>query len=212
MKLTLEQYGNGLRAMVTGKPVPYPLPRPASLAIGTVMQADVRQRFQTSTDPDGRAWKPLKHPRPQGGSKPLLNTGQLRNSIVPAIRPDGGAVGTNHVAARLHNNGGLIKPKKGKALAIPVTKEAARVGSPRRFKRGELFMIPSKGKSIGRLATRDGRGRVVTQFLLVKQVRIPARRFAGLSAQGRAAVGAIVGELAAKNWLVPMTGPTSRRA
>lgn len=205
MKLTIEQYGTVLRAVVTGKPVPTPLPREASLAIGSVMQADVRERFQTSTDPDGRPWRPLRRPRPQGGTKPLLNTGQLRNSIVPVVTADGGAVGTNHVAARLHNGGGTIRPKKGKALAIPLTREAVRAGSPRRFKRRLVLLAGKRQGGPAKLVEWKG-GKAVAHFLLVKKVVVPARRFAGLSARGRAAVGAVVGELAAKNWLLPLAG------
>lgn len=87
-------------------------------------------------------------------------------------------VGTNHPGAALLNFGGLIRAK-GKMLAIPLTKEAVRAGSPRRF-RGDL-----KFRAVGRrkflLGTEDKAGRFVGQFLLVDQVKVPAREFFGVS-------------------------------
>lgn len=80
--------------------------------------------------------------------------------------------------ARIHELGGTIRPKRSKYLAIPVTRTAARMSSPRqdptlvaiRTKRGGLQLVKRMGGS-GR------HGRIETQFRLVKSVRLPARPY-----------------------------------
>jgi phage gpG-like protein len=189
--------------------VPRPLPAIAAQAIGVAMAADVRRRFQTGTDPAGRPWTPLRYPRPRGGSKPLLDTGVLRNSITHRPEADGASVGTAIPYAPLMHFGGKVVPKRAKYLTIPLTKEAARAGSPRAMR--NLEFVPKKargGKVRGWLVEqkKTGRGKkktstTVFHWVCVTDVEVPARPFMGLSAQGLGAIDAIIAEMAMKNWL-----------
>ena len=76
--------------------------------------------------------------------------------------------------AHAHEYGATIKPKKGKYLAIPLTKEAQAAGSPTVFE--DLRFVPV---SDGRLLmVRDkGKGKSGAMFLLVKSVTLPERSF-----------------------------------
>ena len=91
----------------------------------------------------------------------------------------GGGAGSDVMAiAHAHEYGATIKPKKGKYLAIPLTKEAEEAGSPRAFnnlrfvnaKSGNLLMVRDKKK---------GRGKTESEalFLLVKSITLPERSF-----------------------------------
>lgn len=122
------------------------------------MIADVRDNFRNSADPDGTPWAALRHPRPRGGNRPLMDTGILRASVVTAgpahvevqtVRSI--EIGTAQMGARLMHEGGVVVPKKAKALAIPLTKEAVRAGGPRRFP-NTLTMLWRKGANSGVLA------------------------------------------------------------
>ena len=80
--------------------------------------------------------------------------------------------------AHAHEYGATIKPKKGKYLAIPLTKDAQAAGSPRAFsdlrfvnaKNGKLLMVRDKKK-------RGGKTESVAMYLLVKSVTLPERSF-----------------------------------
>lgn len=164
--------------------------------------ADTKLNFDSSAGPDGRPWAPLKLARPRGGNKPLRDTGLLLASITGGAhslnRVSGNTVivGTNRVGARLHQYGGTVTPKRGKFLAIPATKEAARVGSPRRFPRP---LAPVIGRRGGVLL--DKRNDTV-QFYLAKRVVVPARPFLGMGQRLRDKVAQIVRDYFA----APLTG------
>lgn len=153
--------------------------------------SDVKNRFYTGTAPDGTKWRPLKYPRPRGGDKPLMDTGRLLASITGTADATSVTVGTAHPGAALQNAGGVVRPKRAKHLAIPLTKEAARAGSPRRM----------KGTAKVPLFARKVNGKWVGHWLLVKQVTVPARPFAGVSKEGERAVAAVLADAAARRWL-----------
>lgn len=69
--------------------------------------------------------------------------------------------------ARIHDLGGVIRPKRVKFLTIPMTPSARRAGSPRRF-RSKLFYRP--------WGFVDKRGK--TQYVFKKQVQIFPRFYA----------------------------------
>ena len=91
----------------------------------------------------------------------------------------GGGAGSDVIAiAHAHEYGATIKPKKGKYLAIPLTKEAEEEGSPRAF--NNLRFVNAKGGNL--LMVRDkkkGRGKTESEawFLLVKSITLPERSF-----------------------------------
>lgn len=100
----------------------------------------------------------------------LFQEGHLRRSINK--RPVEGlsvTVGTNLVYARIHDQGGVIKPVKAKYLTIPL-------GNMKRAKKGAgLFFIKSK-KGNKLLVRKKGKG-IEPMFLLKDQVTIPKRPY-----------------------------------
>jgi phage virion morphogenesis protein len=172
---------------------PNKLQLPLKVISGMIL-SDVRNNFARSQGPDGRKWKPLAHGRPgQSGGLPLRDTGMLLASTNSRVVGQEIIVGSNHISAGVHQFGGTIKPKKAKLLAIPLTKEAKRAGSPRNFPRPLVAIIGKSGEGVlieapprrggsakGKKPAAKGKGKA--QFALVKQVIIPARPFLGFSA------------------------------
>lgn len=81
-----------------------------------------RERFETSTGPDGVPWKPSRRVLEHGG-KTLVLSGDLVNSMVENWGPDFAEVGPERsggagVYALIHQTGGTIRPKNGKALSF----------------------------------------------------------------------------------------------
>jgi hypothetical protein len=69
----------------------------------------------------------------------------------------------------LHLRGGTVRPKRGKFLAIPITDEAYKAGSPREGNMPGLFTVRFPKGNRMYLATKDG-----MQYRLVKSATIPA--------------------------------------
>lgn len=169
--------------------------------ISGIMRADAMERFQTQTSPKGKPWKMLKHPRPNGGSNILQSSGLLRReATAPAsFQIQGTSVvhTVKHPGAATHNFGAVITPKSAKFLAIPITKEAARAKSARHFPRplGCVIFPSGKGilyeKSKSRKKRRGKKNKGVpgkrgtVHYVLVKSVRIPQRKFMGISPKAK---------------------------
>jgi phage gpG-like protein len=155
--------------------------------IGT---ADIKRRFATGTAPDGTRWRPLRYNRPSGAGQPLRDTGRLMASIAGRVEPGRVVWFTARPGAALQNEGGTVVPRKGKFLAIPLTRQAQRAGSPRKM----------RGTPGAPLFARRVNGRLVGHFLLVKKAVVPARPFMGLSEAARAAIASAAAEAAARRW------------
>lgn len=84
-------------------------------AIGEALASGAQRRFQAQKAPDGQSWKQSERAAAEGGMT-LSDSGILRKSIDYAATPDKVMVGSNVVYARIHQLGGVIKPKNGKAL------------------------------------------------------------------------------------------------
>lgn len=137
------------------------------------------------------------------GQAPLSDKGFLKQTvggITPDILkpsetsynsafPDYGLFGSRLIQAALMNYGGVVKPKKAKNLAIPVTKEAKEYKSPMSFPR-TLFFVPMReilGTSgstgwLSEIIGKKNRGKHLKaelkhQYLLKRQVVIPPRKF-----------------------------------
>lgn len=145
---------------------------PALRVAGQMIVADVKQNFAGSHDPDGNAWRPLAHPRPSGGGKPLQDRGLLAASISAKAAGLTVTVGTNRPGASLHQAGGVVRATRAKFLTIPLTVAAQRAGTARRFP-APLHAVVSGAKGV----LLDDRGDA--QYALVKSVRVPARPFVG---------------------------------
>ncbi len=117
------------------------------------------------------------------GNKPLRDRGQLLSSITYRVEGQMVVVGTNHPAAEILHNGGVIRPVKSKALAIPAGPWV------RTLMRGTdlqprvmLEQLRSSGWSIWRqgnvvMGRKQGSKEPVPLFILRTSVTIPARPF-----------------------------------
>ncbi len=166
------------------------------LALDAKAKQQVAQTFSSATDPmTGAAWKPTSKftldLRPSGGGATMNASGGagLLGSIIgraPQVTSDSAAIGTNKIYGPPNQNGATIRPVKAKALAIPLTKEAARFKSPRLFPR-KLFVLGGHGPGSGVLAEALGgnrKGVVRAQYVFKQSVTIPQRRFLGVSRNG----------------------------
>jgi phage gpG-like protein len=150
-QVPISQLGSALRARL---PVTRPV-GPLVPFLASVCRDDTLRNFDTSSDPDGRPWAPLKGP---AGRRPLVNTGLLRASVGVAVTQSGGpqgpvsvTVGSNNPVAAVHQFGAVI--------SLP-----ARARGP-----GEKPWV---------FTGRDGR-RVFTKRIRASVALIPARRFLG---------------------------------
>lgn len=205
--VSIDQIGGAIKASIgpaaSLERGPLNVPDALGKRLAVRLTSDMKGHFDRGAGPDGVAWAPIK-PRPQGGDKPLLNTGKLRASITGQAEPHGASAGTNAIQANLMNAGGTIRPVRAKRLSIPLTREAVRAGSPLKFPR-ELFIMRTKnghlllvelpqktktGKAKKQkrnenetaLAAKFSTGNtMVPQYVLVNSVTIPARRFNGFT-------------------------------
>lgn len=138
---------------------------------------EVKERFQTSTGPDGKAWPPLGFPRPEGGSMVLLNHGVLRASYTSEHGYNFWRVGTNLEKARILHFGGTIVPVRAGALTIPLTREAIYAGSARAMK----GLVLRRGYLVESRTDEHGKPIEVRHWKLVRKVTIPARPQVGVS-------------------------------
>ena len=83
--------------------------------VGVVGVRDILKHFRESQGQAGKWQKSLR------GGKPLQKTGALQQSITEHIHSDDRVeVGTNIKYGRIHNFGGVIKPKTKKYLSFPI--------------------------------------------------------------------------------------------
>jgi phage virion morphogenesis protein len=87
--------------------------QPVMEEFGAGFVTAISRRFETESDPDGRKW--VKNRR---GGMVLTDTGILANSFSSRAGRDQVEVGTAVPYAAIHQTGGVIKPKNGKALAF----------------------------------------------------------------------------------------------
>jgi phage gpG-like protein len=168
--------------------------------IGTVMVTDVHTRFTTQTAPDGSAWAPLKFARPQGGAVPLNNTGILRASFTSRVEGNDVIVATTHPGAALQNFGGTVRAKNVKYLTIPLTKEAVRSGSARRFPR-PLRFVPLKGGNGLLVEGRGKDGKGTAHYFLTKETKHVPRTFMGLSKEAAGDIEQVLIDETLNGWL-----------
>lgn len=109
-------------------------------AIGLKMRENTDRRFNQGAAPDGTRWKESLRAKEKGGQT-LRDTGLLQNSIDFATDRNGltfGAFvgGSNIHYARIHQEGGVIKPKKAKYLAFTLANGE--------FRRVKQVVIPAR--------------------------------------------------------------------
>jgi phage gpG-like protein len=162
---------------------------------GAILQSETARVFRAQANPTNNAPWPRpstltlgSRPGGGGGGKALLDTGRLRNALVsrtPRYTKDSVAITTEGVIyAALHQFGGEIVPVNAKMLAVPLTRDARRAGSARRWwennKSAKPFVFTSgKGKKL--IATANKEGALEFHFVLLPKVTVPARPFLGIS-------------------------------
>jgi phage virion morphogenesis protein len=105
-----------------------------------------KKAFEKEKDPvAGDGWKPLKAPRPDGSTNPILNAGgQLKRSLTWEAFPDGSVIyGSNMVYARIHQQGG--QAGRGHKSLIPARPY---MGVPQDFDR-RILTDPAALKLLG---------------------------------------------------------------
>lgn len=156
--------------------------------------AGVQEGFQTHTSPDGKPFKPLKRSRPDGSSSPLQDKGLLQKSVKGEVTGLELVLKASHPGARVHQYGGIIVPRKAKYLSVPLTVEAKRYGSPRRFpKRRNLFVWTSR-KTGKKLLAESKNGTLTFHYVLVDSVYIPPRPYLGFSEKTLAKIERVVAD------------------
>lgn len=95
---------------------------PAMGDIAGHMADETRERFETQRSPLGVPWKPSRRVEEHGGETLTLH-GHLRNSIEEDYGSDYAAAGVlaggpASIYARIHQEGGEIRPKEKKALSF----------------------------------------------------------------------------------------------
>ncbi|UJX42973.1 phage virion morphogenesis protein [Desulfovibrio sp. JY] len=91
---------------------------PAMALIGRLLVGSIQENFELGHAPDGTRWKPSLRAKLQGGQT-LVDTGALMSGIVyeaSANRVEIGPSGPSLKYARIHQEGGEIRPKTAKAL------------------------------------------------------------------------------------------------
>ncbi len=92
--------------------------------IAEVLAEGAQKRFETQIGPDNVPWQKSRRAIEDGDNPPTLTlTGQLKRQIVPDYGRDFARAGVLKtggpgVYARIHQLGGTIKPKAGKALSF----------------------------------------------------------------------------------------------
>jgi len=83
--------------------------------IGAMLVTSTQDRFERETDPTGNPWPMSIRVQLEGG-RTLTDSGHLRNSLTHEADDEGVAVGTNVAYALIHQLGGVIRARAGKAL------------------------------------------------------------------------------------------------
>jgi hypothetical protein len=140
------------------------------------------------------SWPPLSGltTKAKKSSKPLMDYGDLRDAVSYVIvtpttffvgvpRSAGGKDRTPFVnIAAVHEYGATIKPRKVRALAIPVSRKASELAKQNRGVRNIPGLFRPKGTKV--LALSKGKGFEI-MFILRKQSVIPPRPFIRPTAQ-----------------------------
>lgn len=89
-------------------------------AIGEAVKTMSVESFEKGESPAGDAWKVSARAEADGGQT-LVDNAVLKNSLGVKVSGDEAEVGTNVIYAAIHQLGGAIEPKKGKALKFGST-------------------------------------------------------------------------------------------
>ncbi len=135
-------------------------------ALGMMLTRDIQRRIRRNEIT----------PSSKSTGTTLVRSTKLVNSIRHIVVGDKVVVGSNLVYARIHHEGGIIRPVNAKALAIPIAKIAA-TKNPRDFdntfiKKGIIFQKQEDGS-------------LLALYALKKSVTIPARPYMNIDPNAR---------------------------
>lgn len=114
--------------------------------------------------------------RNEEGNKRNWPRSNFWSSVVAAATHFDGATDTEAtvtIASRefLHKlEGGTIRAKSGRMLAIPLTAKAKEAGSPREWDKKDLFVLKSKEENRAYLARKKGKSDLELLYLLIASV------------------------------------------
>ena len=166
-----------------------------NLALATKRNASgLRDAIKRTLTTGLPSWPPLSGltTKAKKSSKPLMDYGDLRDAVsYKVVTPTTFFVGVARSAGRkdrtpfvsiaaVHEYGATIKPRKRRALAIPVSRKASELAKQNRGVRNIPKLFRPKGTSV--LALPKGKGFEI-MFILRKQSVIPPRPFVAPTAQ-----------------------------
>ena len=86
--------------------------------IGVTEEGEIKERFESKEDPDGRSWKDWSaRTKRKAGASILVQEGRLKESVGFEVTPEGVLFGSTLVYARIHQKGG--KAGRGNKVSIP---------------------------------------------------------------------------------------------
>jgi phage gpG-like protein len=147
--------------------------------IGVVLTRDIKARIRRGQIT----------PKSKESGTTLVKSAKLVNSITFATTANQVIVGTNLKYARILHEGGLIRPRNAKFLAIPLTPAAA-VRRPREWDNTYI----SKG-----IIYRKGLNTSEALYALKKQVTIPARPYLVIPEHTKATIEKLIVAYCSKN-------------
>jgi phage virion morphogenesis protein len=166
--------------------------------IGDLVVRSVQRGIRNQVSPDGTAYRPVN--RYGEGGKRLMDTNRLLRSITREVSGDRVMVGTNVEYAAMQHHGGVQRPRRAQALAIPLTRQVARAvaaaGGFRaafpdafvfRYSGGAFLVRKRQGETIpGTQRQRGVSARRSLEFLAIlkKSQPIEGTHFLGLSKEG----------------------------
>lgn len=98
--------------------------QPLMAEIASVMEDSTRQRFRSQQSPDGIPWAPISDEWKAEKADRGFATGvlKMRGDLLNSVRPESDANSATVIAsapyAAIHQFGGVIRPKRGKALRV----------------------------------------------------------------------------------------------
>ena len=128
----------------------------ANLAIGAQGRAKGTKKYQNAT-PKGRASIMRRESLKSMGNKILSRSGDLKKSITFDAQPDKVLVGPGggQPYARIHQLGGVIRPKNAKALMVPCGNRVLRLKSVTIPARPYLIVPPSEVPLLAGIVVND---------------------------------------------------------
>ncbi len=97
-------------------------PTPVLKGVGELLRNSAADRFGAQAGPDGAPWAPLqdwyKKTKTQNQDKILTLSGMLAKTLAFQVEGDEVLVGSGLEYAAIHQFGGTIRPKKGRALSV----------------------------------------------------------------------------------------------